>query len=230
LIMRVFTDRSLSPQSSSEEDWDDKVLTLSRQVRENDQLRVVAGVALRPDYANQKVSISGVAVSVSNWRPVSTRNETREFALVPPALPPLSKHEGILLGQEVISFLEGWDVSIDALFIEGHGIAQDGLGTAGVVGLSLAIPCIGVSVLFPQGCTQTPTHFRPGAIRGDRAALRLKSNNRVVGYSLVVQTNETPRYVSPGNNVSVETAVAMTLRSSPWNPEPEPLKTAKAFL
>jgi deoxyinosine 3'endonuclease (endonuclease V) len=47
---------------------------------------------------------------------------------------------------------------------------------------------------------------------------------------LKIQPNEDPRYISPGNNVSVEDAAHLTLRASPWYPEPEPLRAARELL
>lgn len=58
-------------------------------------------------------------------------------------------------------------------------------------------------------------------------ALALQPGNHKVGEKLLTQSNQDPIYVSPGHRVSIEEAVAMTLKATPWYRMPQPLLIAR---
>ena len=108
----------------------------------------------------------------------------------------------------------------DVILFDGQGIAHPrGLGLASHMGLCLDTPSI--------GCAKTRLfgrHEEPGKERGDFAYL--KDSERTIGVALRTKKNVKPVYVSPGHQISLESAVRIALESCRGYRLPEPVRQA----
>jgi len=108
------------------------------------------------------------------------------------------------------------DEKPDLVFVRGHGILHSkGLGLASHFALSVGVPVIGVA-----------DTLLVGEVDEDEIVLR----DKVVGKVVHTKEGARPLYVSPGNLISVKTAIEM-MRQSVVEPHkvPEPLRLAKKY-
>ena len=124
-------------------------------------------------------------------------------------------------GRLTLGALEALDVEPDVVFLDGHGVVHErGCGLATHVGVLLGVPAIGVP--------KTPFHsidHLPGPRRGDFYILTKEWGAQ--GASIRLKTGSKPVYVSPGNLVDLESAIALALAwSSGRHRVPEPLSAA----
>jgi deoxyribonuclease V len=109
----------------------------------------------------------------------------------------------------------------DLLFFDGHGIAHPrGIGIASHIGLFLDRPTIGVAKRLLYGETATP-----GPERGESTPI-LSKNGNTIGFSLRTRAGKNPVFVSPGTGLSVEQALAMTIKTTGEFKLPEPTRKA----
>lgn len=111
--------------------------------------------------------------------------------------------------------------SPDLVFLDGHGVVHErGLGLASHVGVLLGMPTVGVP--------KTPFHaidHDPGPQRGDFYVLTKEWGAQ--GASIRLKAASKPVYVSPGNRVDLESAIALALAwSSGRHRVPDPLAAA----
>ena len=120
----------------------------------------------------------------------------------------------------VIAAVEQLAPRPDLLMIDGQGLAHPrGLGIASHVGLWLDIPTIGVAKSRLCGeYGDVPAH------RGGRAELMLDGG--VVGAVVRTKDNVRPLFVSVGNRVTLDEAVAWTLRAGRGFRLPQPTRLA----
>ena len=112
----------------------------------------------------------------------------------------------------------------DLLMCDGQGTAHPrGLGLASHVGLWLDVPTIGVAKSRLCG-----EHRTPGARRGCRTQLRY--GGRVIGAVVRSRANVKPLYVSVGHRVTLDEAVAWTLRAARAVRLPEPTRRAHQYV
>jgi len=108
----------------------------------------------------------------------------------------------------------------DMLMCDGQGLAHPrGMGLACHVGLWLDMPVIGVAK--SRLCGQ---HGQVPAHRGGRAELML--DGRVVGAVVRTRDNVRPLFISVGNRVTLDEAVAWTLRAGRGFRLPQPTRLA----
>jgi deoxyribonuclease V len=108
----------------------------------------------------------------------------------------------------------------DIVFVDGHGVAHPRrFGIAAHLGLLLDRPTVGCAKSVLTG-----SHDPVGAAAGDRAPL--VDRQEVVGYALRTRAGAKPVYVSVGHRLSLEAAVAWTLRCCRGYRLPEPARQA----
>ena len=107
--------------------------------------------------------------------------------------------------------------SYDLLMVEGHGIAHpSGCGFASHLGVLLRKPTVGVAKRLLCGkVTGLPTPEKPAEV---------VLHGKVVGYAVL--NNRRVIYVSPGNMVSLTTALAVVRKATLRHALPEPLRRA----
>ena len=90
-----------------------------------------------------------------------------------------------------------------------------GLGLASHFALSCNVPAIGIA-----------DSLNKGEIKSEEVIL----NNRLVGKMLITKQGANPIYISPGNNISLKTAVELTKKfiKEPHK-IPEPLRLARKY-
>jgi deoxyribonuclease V len=117
--------------------------------------------------------------------------------------------------------LLGLGVEPGVIFLDSHGVVHErGLGLASHVGVLLGVPTIGVP--------KTPFHsidHAPGMHRGDYYVLEKEWGAQ--GASIRLKAGVKPVYVSPGNLVDLDSAIALALVwSTGRHRVPEPLSAA----
>jgi deoxyribonuclease V len=117
----------------------------------------------------------------------------------------------------VIKALRRLRSGYDLLMVEGHGIAHpSGCGFASHLGVLLRRPSIGVAKRLLCGSVRgIPSPEKPAAV---------VLNDRVVGYA--VESGGRVIYVSPGNMVSLATALEVVKKTTHRHALPEPLRRA----
>lgn len=110
---------------------------------------------------------------------------------------------------------------VELIFFDGHGISHPrGLGIASHIGLFVDTPTVGVAKSLLYGKSELP-----GETRGSRSPI-LSREGDLLGYSLRTKAGVKPIFVSPGNRVSSETAVQLTLKTTGKFKLPEPTRQA----
>lgn len=146
-----------------------------------------------------------VECALSAWRP--------SFPYVP----------GLLAFREAPALLAALDRlkrTPDLLLVDGHGIAHPRrFGIASYVGLLAGVPTVGVAKSRLVG-----EHEEPGLDAGDWAPLYHTGD--VIGAAVRTRARTKPIYVSIGDRVDLETAIAWTLRCCRGLRLPEPLRQA----
>lgn len=108
----------------------------------------------------------------------------------------------------------------DLLLVDGHGLAHPRrFGIASHLGLLLDVPTIGVAKSRLVG-----EHDEPPPQRG--ASTPLSHEGETIGAVLRTRDNVRPVYVSTGHRISLESAIAWTLRLSTRYRLPEPIRLA----
>jgi len=107
------------------------------------------------------------------------------------------------------------DEKPEVVFIQGHGVSHERLGIASHFSLSTGIPSIGIADSAPAG-----------EIKNDE----FLKNGKVVGKVLQTKIGSKPVYVSPGNMISLKSAVELTERftKKPYK-LPEPLRISHKY-
>ena len=109
----------------------------------------------------------------------------------------------------------------DLIFVDGQGISHPrGIGSASHLGVLLDQPTIGIAKTVL--CGEPAGELGPEA--GDRTPLVWKG--RTIGAVLRSRRGAKPIYVSVGHRVSLETAVAWTLKALAGRRLPEPIRAA----
>lgn len=197
---------------------------VAREVRLGDRFKHVCGVTLAYDADETTAHVVAVVLGTTTWSVVHSQRAV--VALGPPRAPGLENFREAPAMLEVLARLV---LEPDVIFVDGHGIAHPRkFGVASHVGVSLDLPTVGVSDVWPSGCSGRPSALHRSR-RGTHAAIRLSLNGDVVGSDVCTQAEEPTVYVSPGHRVDVDGAVALLLRASPWHRLPEPLHVARTL-
>lgn len=193
---------------------------LARKLRFGGQFRNVAGVDIAYAKDDSTAYVAAVVLSTTNWRPVA-----QQLLKLPVSRP----YEAGMLGWReaplMLEALTQLPIEPDVIVVDGNGIAHPRkFGSACHVGYALEHPTIGVAKTWPPGCKDIQATVEKR--RGNKTALLHDPSGDRVGYQVYTQTNVNPIFVSPGNRVSVEDAVSLILRCTPWYRLPEPLRAA----
>ncbi len=186
---------------------------LSRRIRLEDVLEKVERVAgVDAAYSEDACFAAVVVVELATLRTVEEKTAMQTVHV--PYIP------GFFAFREmgaVIKALRRLRSSYDLLIVEGHGIAHpSGCGFASHLGVLLRKPSIGVAKRLLCGSVRgIPSPEKPAEI---------VLNNSVVGYA--VESNRKVIYVSPGNMVSLATALEVVKKATHRHALPEPLHRA----
>ncbi len=103
----------------------------------------------------------------------------------------------------------------DVIFVNGQGISHPRLGLASHFGLAIGIPTIGIS-----------DSAKDCEIQGEN----ILKNGKIVGKVLITKTGSRPIYITPGNKISIESALELTKRLLKFPHKlPEPLHVAGKY-
>ncbi len=116
--------------------------------------------------------------------------------------------------------IEKLTVTPDAFMVDGQGIAHPrGMGIAAHLGLLIDVPAVGVAKSRLCG-----THEEPGPSAGDREPLML--GDKQIGVVLRSKAKSKPLIISPGNRMTMQNAVELTLACLRGYRLPEPTRLA----
>lgn len=207
-------------------DWDvtpKEAVQIQRGLRERldlrngvrlDDIRMVAGVDNA--YSGRGRNTVAYAVVVVLSFPALEVVETR-VAARPVTFPYVPGLLSFREGPAVVAAFEQVEAVPDVILFDAHGIAHPRrLGAASHLGLVVGLPSVGCAKSRLAG-----EYDEPGDDFGDRAPLRI--DGEVVGAAVRTRPGHGPLFVSPGNRVSVETAVEIALaccRDGRFMPEP----------
>ena len=176
----------------------------------------IAGVDLSPPDA-QTGLVRGAVVVVA-WPSldvieVSTAEGVAEFPYVPGLL---SFREAPIL----LEALSGLRITPDLILVDGQGTAHPRrFGIACHLGLAVDVPIVGCAKSRLVGA-----HEEPGEDKG--AWSLLTHRGEVIGAVVRTRTGVRPIYVSPGNNIDLESSVRWALACSPRYRIPVPTRLA----
>ncbi|NDF11956.1 MAG: deoxyribonuclease V [Proteobacteria bacterium] len=191
---------------------------LRTQVRIEDAFKkidIIAGVDVGYDTKRGLAHASIVTMHIADLKPLE-----QVEAYVPVDFPYIS---GLLSFREIPAILAAISKlkSVpDLLMVDGMGIAHPRrLGIAAHLGVILDMPSMGV------GKSRLIGQFeQPGKEKGSYTPLMIGSEQ--VGVVLRSRDSVKPLFISPGHRVSIETALALTLRSLTRYRLPEPTRLA----
>src|ERR671916_32399 len=116
--------------------------------------------------------------------------------------------------------LEKVRTPVDAVIFDAQGLAHPRrMGLASHLGLFLDVPSVGCAKTRLVG-----THEEPGQEKG--SATDLVHRGEVIGKVLRTRKGVSPVYVSVGNRIDLQSAVALVLACSPKSRLPEPPRQA----
>ncbi|HZX18017.1 MAG TPA: deoxyribonuclease V [Pseudomonas sp.] len=192
---------------------------LATQVRLEDDyppLRVIAGVDVGFEEGGTITRAAAVLLDADSLEPLA-----ESVARIPTSMPYVP---GLLSFRELpalLSALAGLPREPDLIFVDGHGIAHPrGLGIAAHLGVVSGLPTIGVAKKILTG-----SHAELPQQRGARAPL-LDRRGSAIGWVLRSKDAVRPLIVSPGNRVSLDSAVALTMACVRRHRLPEPTRLA----
>ena len=150
----------------------------------------------------------------------------RAFAILPLRFPYVP---GLLSFREIpvlLAALAKLKASPDLLFCDGQGIAHPRrMGLATHLGIVLGIPTIGCAKSRLIG-----THGEPGKTKGSwKPLMDLKAGKERIGAVLRTRAGVSPIYVSQGHQVSLATAIHLTLNVTDNLRLPRPTRDADHF-
>ena len=194
---------------------------LAGQLRLNQSLpesavQTIAGVDLSPP-DTESGRVRGAAVVVA-WPSlevveVSTAEGRADFPYVPGLL---SFREAPIL----LDALAGLRTTPDVILVDGQGTAHPRrFGIACHLGLAIDVPTIGCAKSRLVG-----THQQPAEPKG--AWTPLEHGGDTIGAVVRTRTGVSPIYVSPGNNIDLESSVRWALACSPRYRVPVPTRLA----
>lgn len=176
-------------------------------------VRTVAGLDVA--YAEDRVAGAVVVLDAETLEVVASATALAEAAF--PYVPGLFAFREIPV---LLAALRDLDVTPDLMVCDGHGRAHPArFGLACHLGLLTGVPTFGVGKTFLVG-----GHVEPGRERG--AATDLVHDGEVVGRTVRTQDGVRSVYVSAGHLITLDEAVAWTVRLSPSYRLPETTRRA----
>ena len=127
--------------------------------------------------------------------------------------------EGPPLLTTLMAIRERFDLDPDLILVDGHGIAHPRrFGLACWVGVKTGTPTI--------GCAKNTLLKYTGEVGRERGdVLPIRDGSQVVGAALTTRSEVKPVFVSPGHEISLETALEVILALSRYR-IPDPLRRA----
>ncbi len=183
-----------------------------------DDLHLVAGVDVSVRRNSENVEMSQAAVVVMRYPSFEVVEVVRSSMPTPfPYIPGLlSFREGPVL---VNAFQQLQNVP-NVFIFDGMGIAHPRhLGIAAHLGLWLKKPTI--------GCGKTWLFGRHDPVGEERGSFSwMMDKNEKIGAAVRTRTRVKPVYISPGNLVDIESAIAVVFACTPRFRLPEPIRAA----
>lgn len=179
-------------------------------------VQTIAGVDLSPP-DTESGRVRGAVVMIG-WPSlevleVSTAEGIADFPYVPGLL---SFREAPIL----LEALAGLRITPDVILVDGQGTAHPRrFGIACHLGLAVDVPTIGCAKSRLVG-----THQQPHEAKGEWTPL--EHGEDIIGAVVRTRTGVSPIYVSPGNNIDLESSVRWTLACSPRYRVPMPTRLA----
>lgn len=208
--------------------WDvplEEAARIQRELREQLVLAVPEGFSPRlaagADVSTTKESpLAFAGIVVIDL--MSMETVAQATAMVEVAFPYLP---GFLSFREIPALIAAWErlsTRPDVLVLDGHGTAHPrGMGIACHAGLVFDLPTLGCGKSLLVG-----RHDPPGEERGAVAPLLYR--HAVVGAAVRTRARVSPVYVSPGNRMDLDTAVALVLQLTPGGKYRLPETTRRA--
>jgi deoxyribonuclease V len=126
-----------------------------------------------------------------------------------------SFYEGPVL-LDAIQYLAGKQITPDMVIVDGHGLAHPRqFGLACYIGVHTGLPVIGIA-------KESLLPFDKNTLGNEKYALHyFAMNQETVGAAIRLQENINPVFISPGNRITPDTAIAVikTLSSAYKNPD-----------
>ncbi len=180
-----------------------------------DAIHTVAGIDLGYDPSGRVARAAVVLLSFPDLLPKERCTAQRPVTF--PYIP------GLLAFREMPAALAAFErlqTTPDLVLCDGHGLAHPRrFGLACHLGLWLDLPTIGVAKRLLVG-SHPPLDEKRGAW------VPIRHEGVTIGAALRTRCGVRPVYVSVGHRVSLESAVALTLKCAPRYRIPEPLRQA----
>lgn len=180
-----------------------------------EKLNIIAGVDVGYD---SKLNLAKASIVIMELKNLQIIEQVQAFA--PATFPYVS---GYLAFREIPAILEALaklTILPDILMVDGQGIAHPRrIGIATHLGIILNIPSIGVG----KSCL-TGTFVEPSIYKGEMSDLIYK--NEQIGIVLRSRNNTKPLFISPGNRITIKTAVDLILACLTKYRLPEPTRLA----
>jgi deoxyribonuclease V len=192
---------------------------LSRQVRlEPLQRQPETAAGVDAAYFGKEIVAVAVLFDLATLKPVE-----RSFVIDRPALPYIPGLLSFREGPHMAEAVRRLSLRPDLLIVDGQGIAHPKrFGLACHLGMELEVPAIGCAKSRLVG-----EYTEPAAERGSSTPLIYR--NEMVGAVLRTRSSVRPVFVSPGNLISIDEAVALVLRTTAGFRLPEPQREADRF-
>lgn len=194
---------------------------LALRVKTEDQLneiKLIGGVDVSNNLRDPKQMIYAACVTLNTND--LTLHDTASFA-EQQVFPYIPGFLGFREAPAIIHAIQKLPQMPDIILVDGHGISHPrGLGIASHIGVLLDIPTIGVAKSLLVGKPAAELEEQPGAqvpliYQGKTIAMLLRSKKRAL-----------PLIISPGHNVSLNTAVKIVQQCLKGYRLPEPTRFA----
>lgn len=200
---------------------EDLQAALSWDVLGSPKFSLVGGVRVQYLDNERRIRAFAAVLSTSTWSVVEKQRVEMDVNL-----PRWEGCEGFREAPSLLAALAKIQTSPDVLFVLGGGQTHvRRFGLACHLGLSLEIPTIGIELVWPTACSRSQAVVQ-NKKRGSRIGLVHRTFSQLVGAELRTQTNQDPLYVSAGHRLSLDDAVAYTLRACIHYRLPEPIRQA----
>jgi len=175
--------------------------------RDFDEIQIVAGVDSA--FIDNKI-ISGIVLLDDNLESVE-----RDYSIDKLRFPYIPGFRAYRELKTMVDAIQRLDEKPDLVFIRGHGTSHPRVGIASHFSLSTGIPTIGIAEKLLEG-----------EVKGDDIVL----SGKVVGKVLQGKEGSKPLYISPGNLISIGTALELTKKFIKFPHKlPEPLHSAHKY-
>ena len=178
-------------------------------------IHTVAGVDCAFVVGGRSIITAAVLCDAKTWKPIAVASDRRKCSF--PYVP------GLLSFREapsILAAIERLPERPDIVMCDGQGLAHPRrFGIACHVGLWLDIPTMGVAKSRLCG-----RHRALGLRRG--CCVKLRDDSSVIGAVLQTQDGVKPLYVSPGHMITLEDAIAWTLKAANAVRLPQPTRLA----